>query len=343
MGIETAKELFEKQHPNVRIRFHYYPHGEKIEEVISSTEKVIRDHIAAVIGGELTEESLVLREQFESKKIVWISPTSTNPKVTEGQKYGFRVSISDQIVASDLARFTVNRLKPTVVGMIHNISSPYTDFQSKRFLEVFQHEMAKRHLSKRTPVYQEQVLSTTLDYENQIRTFKERKVSHLVIFAHPSDLLRFVLQARNMNFHPTYIGSDGWGDNQFIYKNLVTPSKEKVPFVGYRNSYWNERVETPISREFKSLYFEKNKMRPTAWGATGFDAGWILMTAMSKVADPKNSDQIRHELESLQDLPLVIQPNFSFDADHGPKINPGSWVPIYKIDHTGILFEGGSL
>lgn len=343
LGVEAAKELFEKQHPHVHVRFHYYSHGEKIEEVIASTEKVIQDRISAVIGGELTEESLVLREQFESKKIVWISPTSTNPKVTEGQKYGFRVSVSDQIVASDLARFTVNHLKPAVVGMIHNISSPYTDFQSKRFLEVFSHEMAKRPSDKRIPLFEEQVLSTTLDYENQIKTFKEKKVSHLVIFTHPSDLLRFVLQAKNLEFRPVYIGSDGWGDNQFIFKNLATFPKEKAMFVGYRNSYWNETQTSSITEDFKKVYFARTKLNPTAWSASGFDAAWILMTAMSNVDDPKNSSQIRHAMESLQNLQLVTDVSFSFDLNHGPKVKAGSWAPIYRIDHTGIHFEGSSL
>jgi hypothetical protein len=58
--------------------------------------------------------------------------------------------------------------------------------------------------------------------------------------------LRFAFQARNLGFFPTYIGSDGWGDNEFIYRNLNQSVKEKTSFVGYRNSYWNEELNTPI-------------------------------------------------------------------------------------------------
>lgn len=340
LGIETAKILFEKEHPEIRVRFHSYSHGDKIQEVISAAQHAARDHLSAVIGGELTEESFVLRDQFEGKKIVWITPTSSNPEVTYGHRFAFRTCFSDQKVASDIAQFTSKHLKPRAIGMIHNISSPYADYQNKRFLEIFKQNLRK---GNEVPIYEEIVLGDTLDYETQIKLFKEKKVSHVVIFTHPSDLLRFVLQARGLSFYPTYVGSDGWGDNQYVYRNLIQGGDSNTPFIGYRNSYWHEEAKSPWSEQFREQYRKLHGSVPTAWGATGFDTAWILFTAMSRAADPKNAEQVRVELEKIQNLPLVTHPHFSFDRDHSPQADPGVFVPLYRIDRSGIHEEARHL
>jgi hypothetical protein len=84
-GIETAKALFEKDHPNVKIVFHKYPHNEDLESVVAASNLAIKDQVPAVIGGELSEESFVLRDKLGANKIVFITPTSSNPAVTENQ------------------------------------------------------------------------------------------------------------------------------------------------------------------------------------------------------------------------------------------------------------------
>ena len=133
-GIETAKTLFEKRHPDVSIQLIKYGHSEDLESVLNVSTQVASDGIAAAIGGEQSQESIVITDQLNSKKIVFITPTSSNPKVTEGKPYAFRGGFSDSIVAARLSQFMLEKLKPTVIGLIHNVSTPYTDYLNNEFL-----------------------------------------------------------------------------------------------------------------------------------------------------------------------------------------------------------------
>lgn len=334
-GIETAKSLFERTHPGVRINLHRYPHGEDLDSVAAAANRLIQDKIPAVIGGELSEESFVLRDKLAEAKSVFITPTSSNPAVTEGKPYAFRACFSDRFVAGQLANFMIDHLKPQVVGLVHNVSSPYTDFLSKQFLETFEQRMEKLPSGKRVPIHEQKILRDTMDFDSQIRFFMENKVTHVAMLTHQSDLLRFALQAANKGFFPVYVGSDGWGSNEHVHKNLVKESPQGDKFVAYRNSYWKEDAGTAMARSFRKEYAKLHPRKPTAWSAVSFDAAWILFTAMERAANPRNGEQVRQQLQKLRNLPLVTSESFTFGHDNSPRKD----LYIYKLDKKGINYE----
>ena len=334
-GIEAAKSLFEKRHPGVKINLHKYSHDAALESVVAATNRLSHDKIPAVIGGELSEESFVLRDKLGELKTVFITPTSSNPAVTEDHPYAFRACFSDRLVAGQLANFTIDYLKPKSIGVVHNVSSPYTDFLSKQFIETLNERFSKLGADKRIPVLEEKVLRDTMDFDTQIDHFMANKVTHVAMLVHQSDLVRFVLQASNKGYFPVYIGSDGWGNNEAVYKNLVKDSPHGSSFIGFRNSYWKEDTDTAMARAFREEYAKRNSHSPTPWSAISFDAAWVLFTAMEKAADPHDGEMIRQQLRSLHRLPVVTSKHFSFGPDNSPRKD----LYIYKLDSHGINYE----
>ena len=75
-GIESAKNLYEAKHPGVRIVLKRYPHGDDLESVLKATTRAVEDKMPAVIGGELSEESIVIGDKLAESKAVFITPTS---------------------------------------------------------------------------------------------------------------------------------------------------------------------------------------------------------------------------------------------------------------------------
>ena len=334
-GIETAKALYEKRHPGVTVVLKRYPHGDDLASVVSAAAKANEDHTAAVVGGELSEESLVLGEKLGEKHVVFITPTSSNPNVTEGRPYAFRACFSDRLVASKLAEFTARRLKPTVVGVLHNVSSPYTDFLSKQFIQTFDEIMASLPANKRVPLIEEKVLKDTQDFDQQIQNFIDKKVTHVAMLLHQSDLLKFALQAANKGFFPVYIGSDGWGSNEHVFKNLVSESPFGARFHAFRNSYWKEDSRSKMAVDFKAAYEEQHKRKPTAWSAISFDATWTLLVAMDRAKDPNSGESIRAALTNIKDLQLVTADHFKFGSDNSPRKD----LFIYRLDKSGVNYE----
>ncbi len=178
-GIDTAKELFEKDHPNIRIELKQVAHSADLASVNTAAEKFIAEKVTAVIGGEMSEEAIVFGDRLGPKNIVFFTPTSSNPKVTDGKPFVFSACFSDRTVATEMARYMKESLKPTAIGVIHNISSPYSDYLSNRFAETFW-RMTVQSPENRPPILVEKVLRRTLDFSKQIRKFKEANVLQCV-------------------------------------------------------------------------------------------------------------------------------------------------------------------
>ena len=334
-GIESAKILFEKTHPGFQVQLKKYTHDDSLQSVLEASNRAIADQVPAVIGGELSEESLVLRDQFGPRKIVFVTPTSSNPKVTEGFPFTFRVCFSDNWVASELAHFTVNRLQPRAVGLIHNVSSPYTDFQSKRFLEAFRQLMGGRNSQDQAPIFVEKILRDTANFNQQIKKFIQNKVTHVVLPLHRGEFLRFVTQANMMGYFPTYIGSDGWGSTEHLERDILNGSQWRSEFVAFRSTFWNETYQTSLAKAFKAEYVGRTFKLPNAWGAVAFDAAWLLFTAMSKTVHQNNGEEIRAQLAQLREVELVTHSHFTFGKDNSPE----SSIPIFMIQGAGTPLE----
>lgn len=334
-GIQVAKALYEKQHPNVKITLKQYSIGEDLASSIHASEQIIADKIKAVVGGEYSEESIVLSEQLGAKKIVFITPTSSNPAVTENRPFSFRACASDKAVAEKLAKFTVRHLKPNAVGLIHNLSSPYTDFLSKRFLETFNSEMKKRSPEKTIPIFEEKLLNDTQDFTKQIDLFMDKKVTHVVMPTHETDFLRFTIQAANKKYFPVYIGADGWGPNKKVYENFVKNSGYGSHFVAYQTNYWKEDSTSDAVKLFKSAYESQIGTPATAWAGSSFDAAWILFSAMDQAQNPQSGSEIQQNMKTLKASALVTTDHFKFNSDNSPNKD----LFIYRIDKNGVKYE----
>src|SRR5262249_3753841 len=140
-------------------------------------------------------------------KVVFLTPTATNPAVTENRPYVFRMCFSDKDVAERMADLVVEQLKPKSIGVLHNVSSPYSDYLSRTFIATMQ----SKHQKKGIPLIEEKVLRRGTDFSSGIDRFVAAQVSHVVMFTHDGDLIRFLTQSHGKRFYPVYIGSDGWG------------------------------------------------------------------------------------------------------------------------------------
>ncbi len=333
-GVETAKAEFEKDHPGTVIQLKVLAHGADLASVNGVADKFIAERIPAVIGGEMSEESLVFGDRLGAKKIVFFTPTSSNPQVTNDKPFVFSACFSDRAVATEMARYMKENLKPTALGVIHNISSPYSDYLSNRFVETFS-RMIVQNPKDRPLVLVEKVLRRTLDFSKQIKLFKDNNVSHVAIFSHDADVIQFVVQAEEQKFFPVYMGSDGWGSNQYVYEKFVKESKHGAKFVAIRNSYWKEDADNPIAKRFKSAYKKQYNRNPEAWSAIAFDTAWFLFGAMSRAKDPNSGEDIRKELKKTNGVPLVTTDRFSFGEDNSPRKD----LYLYRISKDGIQYE----
>ena len=107
---------------------------EKAKTVISKL--INQDKVVAVLGEVASSNSLAAAPVAQEAKVPMITPSSTNPKVTEVGDYISRVCFIDPFQGSVMAKFAVNTLKAKTAAVLGDNSSDY----SKGLTQFFEQE-----------------------------------------------------------------------------------------------------------------------------------------------------------------------------------------------------------
>ena len=110
----------------------------KPEEAKTAVIKLIkRDRVVALIGEVASSRTLAAAPEAQRAKIPLISPSSTNPKVTEIGDYIFRGCFIDPFQGSMMAKFAYQKLGLRKVAIFKDIKNDYSvglsDFFEKTF------------------------------------------------------------------------------------------------------------------------------------------------------------------------------------------------------------------
>jgi len=335
-GIELATKDFEKKH-KIKLNLKKYPHDEKLASVADATQKAIKDGHFIIIGGENSDEAMAISEVTKNKNIVLMTPTSTNPKVTLDRPFNFRASISDDKVAEKIAEFVFKELKGKAVGVLHNVSYPYSDYLSKRFISRFNEliETSQSYGDARPKLVDQKIVRNQMDVSKEVSFFKKNGITHLVALTFNSDLLRFYSEATLQDFSPKYIGSDGWGLSEAILK-AVQANRFASQFEAYRNVYWNGADTSSQNKSFKNDYKKMFNEDANPWAAIGYDSLSIVAEAAISIKDEPNGEKLQKALKKYSSQNLLTSSSFNFDQNNTPNKD----VIIYKIDKKGIGFYG---
>lgn len=321
-GISTAFKLFKKQNSKISIEVKRFSHGDSLESVQTAVKKALLDKVDLVIGGELSTEAEVIARLLQDKQIPFITPTASHPSVSEKRPHVFQVCFSDKQVAQKLAHFTVSKLGAKKIAVIQNVSFPYSKFLGDEFFDA-----AKSF--ENVTVIKERFVGKQNDFTPIIKKLKDSFYTHVSMLNYLSDLFAFSSQAAELNYFPVYIGSDGWGESKAVHHRLSKPSKN---FIGFQNTYWDKVLRTKISKDFDSEFRATYNSPPEDWSAISFDAAWISLNAIKRLASATNPQSLIDAVMSTKNLPLVTSESFSFDKDG----ITNKKIFIYKISERGV-------
>src|SRR5439155_12640911 len=121
-----------------KINFIYEDNRTTPGESATIVKKLItRDHVVAVLGEVASGRSREAAPICQANKIPQISPSSTNPKVTETGDYIFRVCFIDPFQGTVMANFATKTLKAKKVAVFTDVKSDYSKGLAKYFKEGF--------------------------------------------------------------------------------------------------------------------------------------------------------------------------------------------------------------
>ena len=263
-----------------------------IEKATEVMKQVAADpSIVAVIGEVSSHMSLAIAPMSQKLKIPMITPTSTNPRVTEIGEYVFRICFIDPFQGYVMAKFARDHLKLSKVAVLKDRQSDYSSGLANFFTQTFQEMEGSIVIDE---VYQ----SGDRDFKVQLNQIRKYQPEAIFIPGYYKEAALIIRQARKMGIKSTFLGGDGW-DSQELFKL----EKDAVNGSYFSNHFAIESQE-PAAKEFQKLYREKFKKNPDGLSARGFDAGQIVLEALGKIkGGTVDRLSVKSELAKITDFP----------------------------------------
>jgi branched-chain amino acid transport system substrate-binding protein len=264
----------------------------KPEDAVTAVSKLItQDHVLAVIGEVASSRSLAAAPIAQQYKVPMISPSSTNPKVTEVGDYIFRVCFTDPFQGTVMAKFAYNNLKVKKVAIMRDAKSDYSQGLSSYFKEMFT-KLGGEVITEETYV------SNDIDFKAQLTSIKSKKPDAIFIPGYYTEVGLIARQARGLGIKVPLLGGDGWDSSK-----LYEIGKEAV-VGGYFSNHYSTDTKDPRAREFIASFKKEFGTVPDGLAAMGYDAAKVLFDSMNRAKSLDPTD-IKDAIASTKDYPAV--------------------------------------
>ncbi len=255
----------------------------KPEEAATVVTKLInRDRVVAVVGEVASSRSLAAAPICQSNGVPMISPSSTNPKVTQVGDYIFRVCFLDDFQGDVIARYILNSLKMTRVAILKDVKNEYSVGLAQLFSESF--------LKRGGRIVGEQAFSEgDIDFKAQLTALKSSNPEIIFVPGYYGEAGLIVKQGRELNISIPFIGGDGWDSAKLL--EIGGAAMEGT----YYCNHYSTRDSRQVVQNFVSKFREKYHETPDAIAALSYDAVRILLqsiSACSSTDGPKLRDAI---------------------------------------------------
>jgi len=251
---------------------------------------IARDGVVAILGEVASSRSLEAGPICQQNKIPMISPSSTNPKVTEAGDYVFRVCFTDQFQgASVLANFALNTLKAKRVAVFTDVKSDYSKGLAKNFKEGF--------TAKGGEILTELDFNGgDKDFKAQLTSIKAAKPDAVFVPGYYTDAALICIQAKQLGLNAPLFGGDGWESDQ-----LIKIGGEAVEG-NYFSTHYAPDMATEKSRQFVASYQKRfGGKLPDAMAALGYDSALVLTDAIKR-AGSTDGPKVRDALAVTKDF-----------------------------------------
>ncbi len=233
------------------------------------TKLITKDQVAAVLGEVASSISLQGAPVCQQFGVPMITPSSTNPEVTQKGDMVFRVCFIDPFQGFACAKFAKSDLKLSKVAILFDQASAYSVGLKDEFIKAFR-GMGGTITSEQT--YTE----GASDFNAQLTRIRESGPEAIFIPGYYSDVAKIALQARKLSMKVPLIGGDGW-DSEELGKN----AGEAIEGCFYSNHYAPDQP-SPAIQAFVAKYKAEFGGVPDGLAALGYDAANILFDSMKR-------------------------------------------------------------
>lgn len=290
--------------------------GYKIESVIAddrndpteavnvATKLITQDKVQAIVGSVTSSATIPISEVTNSKKIVQITSTATNTKVTVDKgvrkDFVFRACFIDPFQGKVAAKFALDSLKLKTAAVLYDQGNDYT----KGLAEVFK---ANFVAGGGQVVAYEAYAKDDADFSAQLTSISAKKPEILYLPDYYQKVSLIGKQARSKGITAVFLGGDGWDSSELDFATMEG---------GYFTNHYSPADPRPEVQNFVKEYKAKYGAEPDALATLCYDATNLLLNAIdaAKSNDPL---KIQAALKATKDFPAVSG-KITFDSNGDP-------------------------
>jgi len=269
------------------------------------TKLINQDKVNIIVGSVSSKCTIPDAAIANSSKVVLISPTSTNPKVTVGDDgkvidYAFRACFIDPFQGTVMAKFAHDNLKAKTAAVLYDNSNDYTKGLAQFFKDSF------TQLGGEVSVFESYGKDDT-DFSAVLTKVAAANPDFLFIPDYYNKVNLIAKQAREKGVKAIMGGGDGWDSS-----DLDTTATEG----GYFSNHYSPQDTRPEVVEWVKKYKAKYGSEPDALATLAYDATNLAITAAQE-AKSNDPTKIKDALAAIKDF-KGVSGNLTFDQNHNP-------------------------
>lgn len=266
-------------------------------EAVSAANKLVGDKVSVVLGSYGSGVSIAAGQIFADAKIPAIGASCTNPQVTQGNDYYFRVCFLDPFQGSVMASFSKDEFGATKAYVLSMLGDDYTVGLAKNFVIAF--EAAGGEI-----VGDETFVEGTADFSAYLNNAVSSGAE--VIFA-PSAIAyapQIIEQANSLGVNIPILGGDTWENS------AISSAQEGTDMKVFVSTFFDENDESGLAKEFvtgfkawlngdsQNLTNNGGNDVVAAVSALSYDAYMVAVAAIEK-AQSTDGEAIRNALAGI--------------------------------------------
>jgi branched-chain amino acid transport system substrate-binding protein len=261
----------------------------KAEEAANAVTKLIsQNNVIAVLGEVASSNSLAAAPICQSNKVPMITPSSTNPRVTQVGDYIFRMCFIDPYQGEAMANYLTKDLGFQRAAILVDVKSDYSTGLAEFFERTFTANGGKI-------VGKQSYAKGDSDFRSQLTGLKAGNPQVIFVPGYYNDIGQIAIQARDLGMQMPLAGGDGWESPK-----LIEIGGKALEGSFYSNHYHVDDP-SPAVREFVQKYQERYGAKPDSLAALGYDSARVLADAIKR-AGTTDGAKLRDAIAATKDF-----------------------------------------
>jgi len=298
------------------------------DPAVNAANKVIdQDKVKFIIGEVCSKASIPVSEIANAKKVIQMSPTSTNPAVTVDaagatKPYIFRACFIDPFQGTVGAKFAIENLKAKKAFIMLDQANDYVKGLAEFFEQAFVSQGGEI-------VGKESYTATDTDFSAILAKVRTSRPDVVYLPDYYNIVNLAMKQAKEKGIQTPFMGGDGWDSSDLDLKAAAG---------GYFTNHYSPFDPRPEVQNFVKAYGDKfkddsgNAKVPDALATLAYDATNLLLQAIQE-AGAEDTTKVKDALAKIRFA--AVSGLVTFDDQH----NPVKSATILAVNPDGVKFE----